>query len=72
MQIVLPYIQILLSILIVALVLLQQRGSSLGGSFGGDSATYNSRRGAEKWLFRATILLGMLFVASTLAPLFLR
>lgn len=72
MQTVLPYIQILLSILIVALVLLQQRGSSLGGSFGGDSATYNSRRGAEKWLFRATILLGVLFVASTLAPLFLR
>jgi len=72
MQTVLPYIQIILSVLIVALVLLQQRGSSLGGSFGGDSATYNSRRGAEKWLFRATILLGVLFVASTLAPLFLR
>ncbi|MEK7631172.1 MAG: preprotein translocase subunit SecG [Patescibacteria group bacterium] len=72
MQTILPYIQILISILIVALVLLQQRGSSLGGSFGGDSATYNSRRGAEKWLFRATILLGALFIVSTLAPLFLR
>ncbi len=72
MQTVLPYIQIILSVLIVAFVLLQQRGSSLGGSFGGDSATYNSRRGAEKWLFRATIFLGVLFVASTIAPLFLR
>lgn len=72
MQTVLPYIQIVLSLLIIASVLLQQRGSNLGGSFGGDSATYNSRRGAEKWLFRATIILGVLFIMSTLTPLFLR
>ncbi len=72
MQAILPYVQILLSILIVVFVLLQQRGSNLGGSFGGDSATYNSRRGAEKWLFRMTIILGALFIVSTLAPLFLR
>ncbi len=41
----LPYVQIALSILLAAGVLLQQRGSSLGGAFGGDnfSATFHKR-----------------------------
>jgi len=45
----LPYIQIILSILLVASILLQQRGSSLGGAFGGDnfSSAFHKRRGAE-------------------------
>jgi protein translocase SecG subunit len=65
---VLPYIQITLSILIVAAILLQQRGSSLGGAFGGDnfSATYHKRRGAELFLFRLTIVLAVLFVLAAL------
>lgn len=63
---VLPYIQVALSVLLVAAILLQQRGSSLGGAFGGDnfSATFHKRRGAELFLFRATIVLGVLFVMS--------
>lgn len=67
----LPYIQIVLSILLVAAILLQQRGSSLGGAFGGDnfSATFHKRRGAELFLFRATIVLATLFVLSALIAL---
>lgn len=67
----LPYIQISISILLVAAILLQQRGSSLGGAFGGDnySATYNKRRGAELFLFRLTIVLALLFVASAFLAL---
>ena len=63
---VLPYVQIILSILLVAAILLQQRGSSLGGAFGGDnfSATYNKRRGAELFLFKLSVGLSILFVAS--------
>ena len=63
---VLPYVQIILSILLVAAILLQQRGSSLGGAFGSDnfSATFHKRRGAELFLFKATIALGILFAAS--------
>ncbi|MCA9364259.1 preprotein translocase subunit SecG [Candidatus Kaiserbacteria bacterium] len=63
---ILPYAQIILSILLVAAILLQQRGSSLGGAFGGDnwSATYHKRRGAELFLFRFSIFVGILFVAS--------
>lgn len=62
----LPYIQIALSILLIAAVLLQQRGSSLGGAFGGDnfSSAFHKRRGAELFLFRVTIVLSILFVIS--------
>ena len=65
---ILPYVQIILSILLVAAILLQQRGSSLGGAFGGDnfSATFHKRRGGELFLFKATIVLALLFVLSAL------
>lgn len=65
---VLPYVQIALSILLVAAILLQQRGSSLGGAFGGDnfSASFHKRRGSELFLFRFTIVIGIIFVLSAL------
>lgn len=65
---VLPYIQVILSILLVAAILLQQRGSSLGGAFGGDnySSAFHKRRGGELFLFRLSIVLAVLFVLSTL------
>lgn len=64
----LPYIQIILAILLVAAILLQQRGSSLGGAFGGDnfSSAFNKRRGAELFLFKFTIGVAVLFVLSAL------
>jgi len=64
---VLPYIQIILSILLTASVLLQQRGSSLGGAFGGDnfSSAFHKRRGAEEFLFRFSIVIAVLFVFAT-------
>jgi protein translocase SecG subunit len=64
---VLPYVQIVLAILLTAAVLLQQRGSSMGGAFGGDnfSAAYHTRRGAELFLYRFSIVVSILFVAST-------
>ena len=67
----LPYIQITLATLLIIAILLQQRGSSIGGAFGGDnfSATFHKRRGAELFLFRATIVLGILFVISVLLAL---
>jgi protein translocase SecG subunit len=70
---ILPFVQIILSILLVAAILLQQRGSSIGGAFGGDnfSATYHKRRGAELFLFRLSIVLAILFVASTFLSLIL-
>lgn len=71
---VLPYIQIVLSVLLVACVLLQQTGASMGGAFGGDnfSAGYHTRRGSELYLYWATVLIGVLFAATALAALILK
>lgn len=71
LQGVLPYIQIILSVLLVAVILLQQTGASLGGAFGGDnfSAGYHSRRGSEKYLFWAAIVIGILFAATAFVAL---
>lgn len=68
---VLPYIQIVLAVLLIIVVLLQQTGASLGGAFGGDnfSASYHTRRGAEKFLFFATIIIGVLFAGSAFIAL---
>lgn len=70
----LPYIQIVLSVLIVVCVLLQRTGASMGGAFGGDnfSATYHTRRGTEKVLFNATIILGILLAATSFASFLLQ
>jgi len=64
---ILPYIQIILSIALVVCVLLQQTGAALGGAFGGDnfSAAYHTRRGSEKYLFYATIVIGFLFAVAS-------
>jgi preprotein translocase subunit SecG len=69
----LPYIEIVLALLLIAGVTLQQRGASLGGAFGGDNfaSTFYKRRGAEKFLFEATIAVAILFVLSTAAGFFL-
>ncbi len=71
---VLPYIQIVLSVLLIICVLLQQTGASLGGAFGGDnfSAAYHTRRGSEKALFYASVIIGILFAVSALAALFIQ
>ncbi|VAW33137.1 hypothetical protein MNBD_CPR01-471 [hydrothermal vent metagenome] len=60
----LPYAEIVLSILLITGVVLQQRGASLGGAFGGDNfaSTFYKRRGAELFLFRATIVISALLV----------
>jgi len=67
----LPYIQIVLSILLVIVILLQQTGASLGGAFGADnfSAGFHTRRGAEKLLFNTSIVIAVLFVLSAIVGL---
>jgi protein translocase SecG subunit len=55
------------AILIIIAILLQNRGSSLSGALGGDAESFYTRRGADKVLFTATIILGILFAGSVLA-----
>jgi protein translocase SecG subunit len=69
----LPYAEIILSILLIVGIVLQQRGATLGGAFGGDNfaSTFYKRRGAEKFLFNATIALAILLVLAAVANLLL-
>lgn len=66
---ILPYAEIILSLLLIIGVVLQQRGAGLGGAFGGDNfaSTFYKRRGAEKFLFSASIVVAVLFVATAIA-----
>ena len=56
--------QIVISILLAISILLQQRGAGLSPVFGGDSSLYRTRRGLEKSIFIATIVLSALFIAA--------
>ena len=69
----LPYIQIILSVVLVAAILLQRTGAQVGGAFGGSdnfSSAFRTRRGFEKVLFNATIVIAALFALSALLNLF--
>ncbi|MBM26412.1 MAG: preprotein translocase subunit SecG [Chloroflexi bacterium] len=58
-------IQIILSVTLVIVVLLQVRGQG-GGLFGGGESSYHTRRGIEKVLFQATIVLVVLFLITSI------
>ncbi|MBR3385951.1 preprotein translocase subunit SecG [Candidatus Saccharibacteria bacterium] len=55
--------------LTILLVLLQQRGASLGAGFGASGELYTTRRGLEKSLFVTTIVTSVIFVVSILGLL---
>lgn len=63
--------QIASAILLVGAILLQNQGSGLGIAFGGEGNFYRTRRGLEKKLFLATIILAILFFGVSLANILL-
>jgi preprotein translocase subunit SecG len=64
-------IQIIISIALIAVIIIQAKGSGLGGIFGGDSSIYKTRRGVEKTLFQATIGLAVAFFAVSIVSVLL-
>lgn len=58
-------------VLMVILVLLQQRGATLGAGFGASGELYTARRGVEKSVFEATIFFAVVFVLSIVTMLVL-
>lgn len=61
---ILQIITVISAILMVAAILLQQRGASLGAGFGASGELYTSRRGLDKSLYRSTVVMAIIFVAS--------
>ncbi len=66
---VLQYASVGSGILMTLCILLQQRGASLGAGFGSSGELYTTRRGIDKSLFDATIVLAVVFVLSILGSL---
>ena len=66
---VLNILQLLVATLLIATILIQAKGTGLGSAWGGGGEFYRSKRGVEKFLFTATIILGSLFVLGGIANL---
>ena len=55
-------VQIIVSLVLIGVLLLQARGSGFSATFSSDSSIYRTRRGVEKTLFNVTIALAIVFV----------
>jgi preprotein translocase subunit SecG len=66
---ILTIVQIVISVLLIASVLLQQQGVGLSSSFGGEGNIFRTKRGVEKILFYATIALAVAFMGAGVATI---
>ncbi len=55
-------IQVLISVILISVILLQVKGQGMGNVFGGSSTGFRTRRGLDKTLFQATIVLVVAFI----------
>ena len=62
-------IQFILSALLIAVILLQQKGTGLSGVFGGSSNIYSTKRGVDKILHTTTIVISIIFFGLSLIRL---
>ena len=71
---ILPYAQIILSVILVSAILLQQSAAGLGGALGGDDSGsfHHTRRGFEKFLFYLSIVCGILFALFALLSIIVK
>lgn len=73
MKTILQVILVVDAVMLVTLILLQNRGTSLGSAFGGgDSSVHYERRGGEKVIHYITILAVITFVGVSLGSLFVQ
>lgn len=66
---ILQIVQVISALLLIIVILLQNRGTGLSGVFGGASGVYRTKRGIEKTLFASTIAIAIIFVALSLFSL---
>ena len=72
MHTIISIIQIIVSVLLIIGILMQQRGGGLSTVFGGSGSVYRTRRGVEKVIFIATIILAALFFLTAFLNIYLR
>lgn len=72
MRQILFFAQIIIPILLIVLILLQQRGTALGSVFGGEGGFYLKRRGIEKKIFWSTVALAVSFLVISLFNLIIK
>ncbi len=72
LSLILSISQIVVVILLIASILLQQKGVGLGSSFGGGDSVFTTRRGPEKVIFNASIVLSALFLGLGIAAFLLQ
>ncbi|MFA5184563.1 MAG: preprotein translocase subunit SecG [Patescibacteria group bacterium] len=64
--------QVVVAVLLMAAILMQNRGAGLGSAFGGTGGVYLTKRGLEKKLFIATIALAVVFILLSLSVFFVK
>jgi protein translocase SecG subunit len=64
------FFNIIVMLVLIVVIALQNKSSGLSNVFGGAGNIVQTRRGFEKWLFYATIILGILFIAINIGFLF--
>jgi len=68
-QTILNILQIILAVILILIILLQQKGAGLGGVFGGSSNIYSTKRGIDKILHYSTIVISAVFFVLSLLRL---
>jgi protein translocase SecG subunit len=74
-SLILPYIQIILSVILIGGILIQHSEAGMGGAFGGGdgfSSGNHSKRGAEKIIFIGTIITAILFASASFIILLIK
>ena len=62
MNTILFYTQIAVSVILIVLIAIQQRGVALGAGFGGGGEVYSTKRGAQKKIYYATVATVTIFL----------
>ena len=74
MQALSPYLnaaQIVVSLVLIALIMMQTRGTGFAASYSPDTSIFRTRRGVEATLFQLTITVGVMFVVISIASVVL-
>jgi len=69
---ILTIINMVVMVVLIIMISMQNKSAGLSNVFGGGGSIVQTRRGAEKWLFYATIVGGVIFVGLNIANLLLR